>query len=64
MVETLLPIFYTGFINSVLEESEIPLITKVIGLSLINYIKFSLVLSIFSLFFRKKIFFLFFPFHF
>ena len=45
--------FNRGFINSVLEENEIPLITMVNGLSLLNYIELSLVISIFSLLFRK-----------
>jgi hypothetical protein len=45
--------FNSGLINSVLEESEIPLIVMVNGLSFLNYIEFSLVLSLFSLLFRK-----------
>ena len=45
--------FNRDFIHSVLEESEIPLIVMVNGLSLLNYIEFSLVLSLFSLLFRK-----------
>jgi len=45
--------FNSGFINSVLEDSEIPLIVMVNGLSYLNYIEFSLVLSLFSLLFRK-----------
>jgi len=42
-----------GFIQSVLEDSEIPLITMVNGLSYLNYIEFSLILCLFSLLFRK-----------
>jgi hypothetical protein len=42
-----------GFIHSVLEESEIPLITMVNGLCYLNYIEFSLILGLFSLLFRK-----------
>lgn len=42
-----------GFIQSVLEESEIPLITIVNGLCFLNYIEFSLILSLFLLLFRK-----------
>jgi hypothetical protein len=45
--------FNRGFIYSVLEENEIPLIVMVNGLSYLNYIEFSLVLSLFSLLFRK-----------
>jgi len=46
-------VFDRSFINSVLEDSEIPLITMVNGLSLLNYMELSLVISIFSLLFRK-----------
>lgn len=35
--------FYRGFIYSVLEDCEIPLIAMVIGLGFLNYIEFSLV---------------------
>jgi hypothetical protein len=45
--------FNSGFIHSVLEESEIPLIMMVNGLCYLNYIEFSLILSLFSLLFRK-----------
>jgi hypothetical protein len=45
--------FNRGFIHSVIEDSEIPLIVMVNGLSFLNYIEFSLVLSLFSLLFRK-----------
>lgn len=45
--------FDGGFIYSVLEESEIPLITLVNGLCYFNYIEFSLILALFSLLFRK-----------
>jgi hypothetical protein len=45
--------FGSGFIQSVLEESEIPLITIVNGLCFLNYIEFSLILSLFLLLFRK-----------
>jgi hypothetical protein len=45
--------FDGGFIYSVLEESEIPLITVVNGLCYFNYIEFSLILALFSLLFRK-----------
>ena len=45
--------FNRDFIHSVLEENEIPLIVMVNGLSYLNYIEFSLVLSLFSLLFRK-----------
>jgi len=45
--------FDSGFIHSVLEESEIPLITIVNGLCYLNYIEFSLILSLFFLLFRK-----------
>ena len=45
--------FDRGFINSVLDENEIPLIAMVNGLSYLNFIEFSLVLSLFSLLFRK-----------
>jgi|HubBroStandDraft_3_1064219.scaffolds.fasta_scaffold69375_1 hypothetical protein len=45
--------FNSGFIHSVLEESEIPLILMVNGLCYLNYIEFSLILSLFSLLFRK-----------
>jgi len=47
--------FNRGFINSVLEENEIPLIIMVNGLSYINYLELSLIISIFSLLFRKII---------
>jgi len=43
--------FNSGFIQSVLEETEIPLIVEVNGLSYLNYIELSLVISIFSLLF-------------
>jgi hypothetical protein len=46
-------VFNRDFIHSVLEDSEIPLIVMVNGLSYLNYIEFSLVLSLFSLLFRK-----------
>jgi hypothetical protein len=45
--------FGGSFISSVLEESEIPLITMVNGLCYLNYIEFSLFLGLFSLFLRK-----------
>jgi hypothetical protein len=45
--------FDGAFIHSVLEESEIPLITMVNGLCYLNYIEFSLFLSLLSLFLRK-----------
>jgi len=45
--------FDGGFIHSVLEENGIPLITMVNGLCYLNYIEFSLILSLFSLLFRK-----------
>ena len=45
--------FDRGFINSVLEDNEIPLIVMVNGLSYLNFLEFSLVLSLFSLLFRK-----------
>ena len=45
--------FNRSFINSVLEDSEIPLIVMVNGLNYLNYIELSLVISIFSLLFRK-----------
>lgn len=45
--------FNRSFINSVLEDSEIPLIVMVNGLSYLNYIELSLIISIFSLLFRK-----------
>jgi hypothetical protein len=45
--------FDSGFIHSVLEESEIPLITMVNGLCFLNYIEFSFILALFSLLFRK-----------
>ena len=45
--------FDSGFINSVLEENEIPLVTMVNGLCYLNYIEFSLILSLFLLLFRK-----------
>jgi hypothetical protein len=45
--------FDRGYINSVLEDSEIPLIVMVNGLSYLNFLEFSLVLSLFSLLFRK-----------
>nr|AYE93194.1 hypothetical protein C0995_000036 [Termitomyces sp.] len=45
--------FEGGFINSVLDENEIPLIIMVNGLSYLNYIEFSLILSLFSLLMRK-----------
>ena len=44
--------FDGGFIHSVLE-SEIPLVTMVNGLCFLNYIEFILILSLFSLLFRK-----------
>jgi hypothetical protein len=47
--------FNSGFIHSVLEDGEIPLIVMVNGLSFLNYIEFSLTLSLFSLLFRKII---------
>jgi len=46
-------VFNRDFIHSVIEDSEIPLIVMVNGLSYLNYIEFSLVLSLFSLLFRK-----------
>lgn len=45
--------FNRDFIHSVLEDSEIPLIVMVNGLSYLNFIEFSLVLSLFTLLFRK-----------
>jgi len=48
--------FDGGFIHSVLEDSEIPLITMVNGLCYLNYIEFSLILGLFSLLFRKFIY--------
>jgi hypothetical protein len=45
--------FNRSFIHSVLEDNEIPLIVMVNGLSYLNYIELSLVISIFSLLFRK-----------
>ena len=45
--------FNRDFIHSVLEDSEIPLIAMVNGLSYLNYIELSLVWSLFSLLFRK-----------
>lgn len=45
--------FDGGFIHSVLEESEIPLISMVNGLCYLNYIEFTLILTLFSLLFRK-----------
>jgi hypothetical protein len=45
--------FDRDFIHSVLDDSEIPLIVMVNGLSSLNYIEFSLVLTLFSLLFRK-----------
>lgn len=44
-----------SFIHSVLEDSEIPLIMMVNGLCYLNYIEFSLILSLFSLLFRKHL---------
>jgi hypothetical protein len=41
--------FDGGFIHSVLDDSEIPLIIMVNGLCYLNYIEFSLILSLFSL---------------
>ena len=43
-----------GFISSLLEGNEIPLITMVNGLCFLNYTEFSLILALFSLFFRKN----------
>jgi len=48
--------FDGGFIHSPLEDSEIPLIIMVNGLSYLNYIEFSLILSLFSLLFRKYLY--------
>jgi len=49
--------FDGGFIYSVLEKNEIPLVSMVNGLCYLNYIEFILILSLFSLLFRpKKIF--------
>lgn len=45
--------FDGGFIHSVLDESVIPLIIMVNGFWYLNYIEFSLILCLFSLFFRK-----------
>ena len=45
--------FNRSFIHSVLEDSEIPLIVMANGLSYLNYIELSLVLSLFSLLFRN-----------
>nr|YP_010044364.1 LAGLIDADG endonuclease [Trametes versicolor]QPF23605.1 LAGLIDADG endonuclease [Trametes versicolor] len=42
-----------GFINSMLEDSEIPLIVLINSLHIINYFEFSLILGLFSLLFRK-----------
>ena len=42
-----------GFINSMLEDSEIPLVILVNSLHIINYLEFSLILGLFSLLFRK-----------
>nr|QWO71369.1 DNA polymerase [Termitomyces sp. T123] len=42
-----------GFIHSVLDENEIPLIIMVNGLCYFNYIEFTLILSLFSLLIRK-----------
>jgi hypothetical protein len=47
--------FDGGFISSILEENEIPLITIVNGLSVLNYIEFSLIIALFSVLFRKLI---------
>jgi hypothetical protein len=50
--------FDNGFIHSVLEERscEIPLIIMVNGLCYLNYIEFTLILSLFLLLFRKYLF--------
>nr|YP_009517157.1 LAGLIDADG homing endonuclease [Blastosporella zonata]AYE93083.1 LAGLIDADG homing endonuclease [Blastosporella zonata] len=45
--------FEGGFISSALEDTEIPLIIVVNGLSFLNYIEFSLILTLFSVLFRK-----------
>jgi hypothetical protein len=45
--------FDGGFIHSVLDDNEIPLISMVNGLCYLNYIEFSLILGLFSLLFRK-----------
>lgn len=45
--------FDGGFIQSVLEQNEIPLVSMVNGLCYLNYIEFILILSLFSLLFRK-----------
>lgn len=45
--------FYGGSIHSPLHENEIPLIIFVNGLSYLNYLELSLILSLFSLLFRK-----------
>ena len=45
--------FDGGFIHSVLEENEIPLIVMVNGLYHLNYIELILIFSLFSLLFRK-----------
>nr|YP_009504990.1 hypothetical protein [Lyophyllum shimeji]AWW14109.1 hypothetical protein [Lyophyllum shimeji] len=42
-----------GFISSVLENEDIPLIIMVNGLSYLNYIEFSLIITLFSVLFRK-----------
>jgi hypothetical protein len=43
-------------INTILDENEIPLINMVTGLCILNYLEFSLILSLFSLLFRKYLF--------
>nr|WVH38298.1 LAGLIDADG endonuclease [Trametes meyenii] len=45
--------FDGGFIHSILEDSEIPLIILVNSVHILNYLEFSLILSLFSLLFRK-----------
>ena len=45
--------FDGGFINNPLENNEIPLIIMVNGLSYLNYIEFSFILTLFSLLLRK-----------
>jgi hypothetical protein len=45
--------FDSGFIHSILEDSEIPLIIMLNGLNYLNYIELSLILALFSLLFRK-----------
>jgi len=45
--------FDGGFINNPLENNEIPLIVMVNGLSYLNFIEFSLILTLFSLLLRK-----------